>query len=158
MIQMLLMTMFKQMRPFHTLPIRRLLSQQVSNTQNNNMDNHSTTRLEDDEPALQVTDRCATRIASVADEGEFLRIEVTGGGCSGFQYKFDVDTVISEDDVIVNKNGSRVVVDQTSLNLIRGAVIDYKEELIRNSFYVSQNPKAEKGCSCGASFTLKIDS
>jgi iron-sulfur cluster assembly accessory protein len=93
----------------------------------------------------------------VADSGEFLRIEVTGGGCSGFQYKFDMDTVLNEDDIIVSKNGSRVVVDETSLNLIRGAVIDYKEELIRQSFSVSQNPNAEKGCSCGASFTLKTN-
>lgn len=131
--------------PFTSLA-RRLLSQ-VKDTAN---------KIEQD-TELQVTDRCADQIRSVADEGEFLRIEVAGGGCSGFQYKFDVDSVLNEDDIVVAKNGSRVVVDKTSLDLIRGAVIDYKEELIRNSFYVSNNPKAEKGCSCGASFTLKID-
>lgn len=109
------------------------------------------------EPDLILSDSCVDRIRSVVDEREFLRIEVTGGGCSGFQYKFAVDSELQEDDVVVDRNGSRVVVDRTSLDLIRGSVIDYRQELIRNAFVVSKNPKAEKGCSCGASFTLKTD-
>lgn len=109
------------------------------------------------EADLILSDSCVERIRSVVDEKEFIRIEVTGGGCSGFQYNFAVDSELQEDDVVVSRDGSRVVVDRTSLDLIRGSVVDYRHELIRNAFVVSKNPNAEKGCSCGASFTLKTD-
>ena len=104
-----------------------------------------------------MTSRCAERIRSVVSGDEFLRIEVTGGGCSGFQYQFSVDTNLDEGDIVVQRDGARLVVDPTSLDLIRGSEVDFRDELIRSAFLVSKNPNADKGCSCGASFALKVD-
>ena len=112
---------------------------------------------QDQSSGLTITKSCADRIVSVASSEEFLRIEVEGGGCSGFQYKFHLDSKLQEDDSVFEKNGSKVVVDETSLQLIRGSTVDFREELIRNSFCITSNPQAEKGCSCGSSFTLKLD-
>ena len=105
---------------------------------------------------LILTESCVSRIKTVASDEEFLRIEVSGGGCSGFQYKFSIDSHLDDqEDVVVSRDGARLVVDRTSLELIRGSQIDYREELIRSAFAVVSNPNAEKGCSCGASFALK---
>ena len=106
---------------------------------------------------IVISEKCAEKLRRVADDGEFLRVEVEGGGCSGFQYKFRLDNQLdkSEDKVFEN-SGAKVVIDQTSLELLKGATIDYKEELIRSSFVVAKNPLAEHGCSCGASFTVKL--
>ncbi|RWS03264.1 iron-sulfur cluster assembly 2: mitochondrial-like isoform X1 [Dinothrombium tinctorium] len=107
-------------------------------------------------PSLIISDNCVTRLKRVADANEFLRVEVESGGCSGFQYKFKLDSCINEDDKVFEKDGVKVVVDSVSIQFIQGSVIDYNEELIRSSFQITNNPKAEHGCSCGASFTVKI--
>ncbi|KFP74642.1 hypothetical protein N310_00508, partial [Acanthisitta chloris] len=96
----------------------------------------------------------------------FLRLQVEGGGCSGFQYKFSLDTVINPDDrqghrgVLVvrvfEQGGARVVVDVDSLAFVKGSMVDFSQELIRSSFQVVSNPQAEKGCSCGTSFSVKF--
>ena len=112
---------------------------------------------QDQSSGLAITKSCADRIVSVASIEEFLRIEVEGGGCSGFQYKFHLDSKLQEDDSVFEKNGYKVVVDETSLQLIRGSTVDFREELIRNSFCITSNPQAEKECSCVSSFTLKLD-
>ena len=94
------------------------------------------------------------------EEEAWLRVSVEGGGCSGFQYKLDLEEgelIMGDEDVLVQRDGARVLVDQTSLDYLQGATVDYHVELIRAGFRITANPKAEGGCSCGASFNIKLD-
>jgi iron-sulfur cluster assembly accessory protein len=86
-----------------------------------------------------------------------LRITVSFGGCSGFEYSFSLDDnpQIEEDDCLFVKDSAIVVVDKESLKHLNGATVDYKEELIRSSFVISDNPNSEQNCSCGTSFSSK---
>lgn len=109
-------------------------------------------------PVIIITESCANQLRQITSGNEFLRLEVEGGGCSGFQYKFKIDQQLKPiEDNIFEKDGAKVVVDQTSLGFINGSEIDFKKELIRSAFIVSKNPQAEAGCSCGSSFTVKLD-
>lgn len=109
------------------------------------------------EEDLKVTDDCVKRLEAICDQDEFLRLSVESGGCSGYQYKFELDTTIAKDDCVLEKQGIKIVVDTTSLNYIKGSTIDYEQQLIRAAFRLIRNPRAEDGCSCGASFSIKID-
>ncbi|XP_050430448.1 iron-sulfur cluster assembly 2 homolog, mitochondrial [Adelges cooleyi] len=106
---------------------------------------------------LKLTEDCVRRLKEVCNEGEFLRLSVEGGGCSGFQYKFEFDESVCNDDVVFEKQGVKLVVDTTSLDYVKGSTIDYEQKLIRSAFKLVGNPKAQDGCSCGASFSIKID-
>lgn len=110
----------------------------------------------DGAPLLTVSDRCVQRLRDVAKDGSFLRVSVDGGGCSGFSYAFKLDKETTDDDCIIEKNGTKVVIDRESLVFLKGSTIDYSEELIRSAFQVVNNPKAGGGCSCGSSFTVKL--
>jgi len=109
--------------------------------------------------SLVLSDSCVTRLNAITEHGGHLRIFVEGGGCSGFQYKFDLEegVELEEDDVLIEREGAKVVVDETSLEYLKGSTLDYHTELIRAAFRIVENPKAEQGCSCGASFSVKLD-
>lgn len=107
---------------------------------------------------LKLSDACIRKVDEIcgkAKEPTWLRIIVDGGGCSGFQYKFELDTKLNDDDVTFGPS-QRVVVDTISLDYCAGATLDYQVELIKSGFRMMDNPKAEQGCSCGASFALKL--
>ncbi|VDM59547.1 unnamed protein product [Angiostrongylus costaricensis] len=93
----------------------------------------------------------------VLPPGERLRIEVDGGGCSGFEYKIRLDSKLQDGDRLWKGDDVEVIIDEMSLGYMRGATVDYVEDLMKSSFRVVDNPIAEKGCSCGSSFTLKMD-
>mgnify|MGYP006121155577 CR=1 FL=1 len=94
---------------------------------------------------------------STSDVDKALRIYVDSGGCSGFQYNFEMtDEVVTENDYIfVSECGTRFIVDDITLDMINQSTVDYKIEMILSSFEVHANPKAELGCSCGTSFSPK---
>uniref|UniRef100_A0A2D4N823 Iron-sulfur cluster assembly 2 homolog, mitochondrial n=1 Tax=Micrurus spixii TaxID=129469 RepID=A0A2D4N823_9SAUR len=105
---------------------------------------------------IYLSESCVKRLLEIAEGSEFLRLQVEGGGCSGFQYKFSLDTVVNSDDRVFEKSGARVVVDLDSLSFVKGAMVDFNQELIRSSFQIVNNPQAEQGCSCGSSFSVKL--
>ncbi|CAJ0933142.1 unnamed protein product, partial [Mesorhabditis belari] len=106
---------------------------------------------------VKVTPRAIQRLKQILTTGEKLRVEVDGGGCSGFEYKIRLDTKLGDDDRVLQMEGVEVVVDKLSLGYLRGATVDYYEDLMKTSFRIVDNPVAEKGCSCGSSFALKLD-
>ncbi len=105
---------------------------------------------------VTVTERAAKRITEiVAGEAaaRALRISVEGGGCSGFQYKFDLVPAAADDDVVLERSGAKVVIDQISMGYLAGSEIDFVDDLIGASFRVN-NPKATASCGCGTSFSI----
>lgn len=84
---------------------------------------------------------------------DYLRVSVEGGGCSGFSYKFDLDDKANEDDILIEKDGAKVLIDEMSLEFMRGSEIDFSTELIGAAFKVN-NPNATAACGCGTSFSL----
>lgn len=102
----------------------------------------------------KVTDRAFARLAEIgaADQGQALRIAVEGGGCSGFQYDIALDDP-KDDDLILEGQGEKVVVDSVSLPFLENAVIDFTEELIGARFTID-NPNASSSCGCGTSFSM----
>lgn len=107
--------------------------------------------------ALSLTDNCAKRISKLMEMEEnpnlMLRLTVLGGGCSGFQYKFGLDDKINDDDKTFTHNGTQVVTDDVSLELLGGSVVDFKEDLGGSYFSIS-NPNATANCGCGVSFSI----
>ena len=97
--------------------------------------------------------RVADLIAKEGGEGLMLRVSVSGGGCSGFQYGFSFDDAVNADDCTFERDGVTVVVDEVSLDLLAGSEIDYVEELIGASFQIN-NPQATSSCGCGSSFSV----
>ena len=114
---------------------------------------------------LEITPSCINQIHSLLKKRNkepdemFLRVFVDAGGCSGFTYQFELDDefIPEEDETFEppHSNGARVVVDQASLNLIRGSKIDYVQEMIKSAFVVADNPQSESACGCGSSFAIK---
>jgi iron-sulfur cluster assembly accessory protein len=105
---------------------------------------------------ITLTERAARRINEIMaaePQGSMLRISVNGGGCSGFQYAFDVEKSRGSDDFVVERDGAAVLVDEVSLQYMDGSVIDFVDDLIGQSFKI-ENPHATASCGCGTSFSL----
>lgn len=104
--------------------------------------------------SINLTDSCVEHLKKFANGEEFLRISVEGGGCSGFSYKFELDSEKGDDDMIFSRDGVQVVTDTDSFELIKGSKIDYETELIKSAFRVIENPQSKINCSCGVSFSI----
>ena len=89
----------------------------------------------------------------VSENAEFFRITVLGGGCAGFQYKFEFSEQVNNDDMVFEYTNAKILIDKTSIELIKGSKIDYVKELIGSSFKIS-NPQASSSCGCGTSFSI----
>jgi len=131
--------------------------------------------LLNEDTTLLVTESCLKQIETLLkqrrvredqpenhDDGYFLRVFVDAGGCSGFQYQFEVDNELEEDDDVVvvmakveEVSRPRVVVDETSMGFLEGSTIDYVIEMIKSAFVISDNPQSESACGCGSSFAMK---
>ncbi len=110
-----------------------------------------------DDIDIRISDRATAKareiFASHADAGGILRVYVQGGGCSGFQYGFDLEHDSEADDHVVERDGVRLVVDPLSYQYIVGSEIDYQEDL-QGSQFVVRNPNASTTCGCGLSFSI----
>lgn len=117
----------------------------------------TTPSYQDLDAPLGFTPAAAAKVAAlIADEGNAalkLRVYITGGGCSGFQYGFEFDEASNEDDVAVNRDGVTLVVDPLSLQYLMGAEVDYRESLAGSQFVI-RNPNAKTTCGCGSSFSV----
>ena len=104
---------------------------------------------------IEITEIAQNYIANLIkkDKSNYFRITVLGGGCAGFQYRFDFDNIKNDDDILFKTNKISVLIDKISLGLINGSRIDYVNELIGSSFKVT-NPKASSSCGCGTSFSI----
>ena len=105
---------------------------------------------------ISVSERAARRIGDILKTepaGAMLRVSVEGGGCSGFQYKFDVEREKTADDIVIERDGATVLVDIVSSNFLAGAEIDFVDDLIGAAFKIN-NPNATASCGCGTSFSI----
>jgi iron-sulfur cluster assembly accessory protein len=106
--------------------------------------------------SITVSERAARRIGDILKgepSGTMLRVSVEGGGCSGFQYKFDTDRTKATDDLVISRDGAVILIDPVSVNYMAGSEIDFVDDLIGASFKVN-NPQAKASCGCGTSFAL----
>ena len=107
-------------------------------------------------PAPTVSARAAKRIAVILaaePQPAMLRLAVTGGGCSGFQYNFAIDETRMDDDLVIERDGAKILIDPVSLDFLAGAEIDFTDDLIGQAFKVN-NPNATSSCGCGTSFSV----
>ena len=107
---------------------------------------------------IQISDGAVNKILSLTDTEDNadnlnLRVYVTGGGCSGFQYGFSFDKVIDEEDTCITKDGANLVIDSLSLQYLEGSTVDYTEDLMGSKFIIT-NPNATTTCGCGESFSI----
>jgi iron-sulfur cluster assembly accessory protein len=132
---------------------RKRAAPEVAHTRD---EHHMTTQQSTDIQPITITPNAARRIVEVMkteSAGTMLRVSVSGGGCSGFQYVFGIDGQRQSDDILIERDGARVLVDEVSLPFIAGSTIDFVDDLIGQSFKV-QNPNATAACGCGTSFAM----
>ncbi|KAL2323084.1 hypothetical protein Fmac_027463 [Flemingia macrophylla] len=147
--------------------IRSLALQLVTRVRHShNVVRHSSSTLHSATPSssfaepVHITQNCVRRMKELeANEsstvGKVLRLSVETGGCSGFQYVFNLEEKINSDDRVFEREGIKLVIDKISYDFVKGATVDYVEELIRSAFVVTENPSAVGGCSCKSSFMVK---
>ena len=107
-------------------------------------------------PTFRVSDRAAARVAEIVamqPRPAALRVTVLAGGCSGFQYRFELDEAEQADDLVVEAGAARVIVDPSSLDLLQGAELDFSDALMGSHFAI-RNPNATSACGCGTSFSI----
>ncbi len=106
---------------------------------------------------LAISEAAAQRLAHLlrqeTDSDQMLRVTVTGGGCSGYQYHFDFDKQAGENDLVFERDGVKVVTDNASMDLLAGSQLDYVDDLI-GAFFTVNNPNASSSCGCGVSFSV----
>jgi iron-sulfur cluster insertion protein len=103
---------------------------------------------------LNVTEEAVKQLTEYLDEeNKYLRIFVEGGGCSGFQYGFDIEETVQEDDFEVPLNKFSIVIDSMSMQYLQGATLDFTDDLMGSSFII-KNPNAQTSCGCGSSFSV----
>ncbi len=106
---------------------------------------------------LEISESAASQLATMIEaEGEadlMLRVTVSGGGCSGYQYGFSFDSKVTPDDLVFEREGVKVVTDEVSMDLLAGSQVDYKDELV-GSYFTINNPNAASSCGCGTSFAI----
>jgi iron-sulfur cluster assembly accessory protein len=105
---------------------------------------------------VTISDSAARRISEILKgepAGAMLRVSVEGGGCSGFQYKFDIERARADDDLVLTRDAAVVLIDPVSVNYMAGSEIDFVDDLIGQSFKIN-NPNATANCGCGTSFSL----
>jgi iron-sulfur cluster insertion protein len=105
---------------------------------------------------IALSPSAAARVASIAarqGKPAILRLSIDGGGCAGFQYRFELADAVAADDIVAEEDGVTLVVDPVSLDLVRGATVDFIESLGGAAFQVT-NPNAASGCGCGTSFSI----
>jgi iron-sulfur cluster insertion protein len=109
------------------------------------------------EPAsFSISPRAISRIAEIVaaqEHPQALRVSVLAGGCSGFQYRFELDETVQPDDLVIERDGARVLVDPASLDLLGGGELDYTDQLM-GAHFVVRNPNATSACGCGTSFAI----
>jgi iron-sulfur cluster assembly accessory protein len=107
-------------------------------------------------PPITLSARAAQRIVKILSKeqaGALLRVAVNGGGCSGFQYAFDIVRNKDDDDLTLERDGATVIIDPVSIEYMKGSEIDFVDDLIGQSFKI-HNPNATASCGCGTSFSL----
>ncbi len=105
---------------------------------------------------VTLSDRAALRISEIVeneDKTKMLRVSVSGGGCSGFQYGFDLEASRNDDDLVIEKHGATVLIDSVSLMYMTGSEIDFVDDIIGAAFQI-KNPNATAACGCGTSFSV----
>jgi iron-sulfur cluster assembly accessory protein len=106
--------------------------------------------------SVTISESAARRIGEILKsepQGAMLRVSVEGGGCSGFQYKFDIARAKADDDLVLTRDGAVVLIDPVSVNYMAGSQIDFVDDLIGQSFKIN-NPQATASCGCGTSFSI----
>jgi iron-sulfur cluster assembly accessory protein len=105
--------------------------------------------------AVTISASAARRLNAIlkGEEGAALRISVHGGGCSGFQYAYEIDKARADDDFVATRDGATVVIDPVSLEMMKGSEVDFVDDLMGQSFRIN-NPNATASCGCGVSFSV----